>query len=166
MALSKAPLSSPICQDQLLVPAVFPYCPLERGGSQLERGARGYAPSPLCGETHRGLERLGAGAGGRARGNTPEGGVDFFFFLSPPCTQVGLVFLRGLFSSGTFAGRIYWRYTIPEGGKGPSVRMLPLQLPDTFSQKTQIARINTISSMEDKMPGQCYHFNLQNSMLM
>lgn len=51
-----------ICQDQLLVLAVFLSCPLERGGSQLERGARGYALSPLCGETHGGLERLSAGA--------------------------------------------------------------------------------------------------------
>lgn len=42
-----------ICQDQLLVLAVFLSCPLERGGSQLERGARGYALSPLCGDTWR-----------------------------------------------------------------------------------------------------------------
>lgn len=42
--------------------AVFLSCPLERGGSQLERGARGDALSPLCGETHGGLERLSAGA--------------------------------------------------------------------------------------------------------
>lgn len=43
--------------------AVFLYRPQERGGSQLERGAGGYALSPLCGETHGGLERLSAGAG-------------------------------------------------------------------------------------------------------
>lgn len=42
--------------------AVFLPCPLERGGSQLERGATGDALSPLCGGTRRGLERLGAGA--------------------------------------------------------------------------------------------------------
>ncbi|MED6263604.1 hypothetical protein CHARACLAT_006162 [Characodon lateralis] len=48
--------------DQLLVVAVFLSCPLERGGSQLERAARGYALFPLCGETHRGIERRSAGA--------------------------------------------------------------------------------------------------------
>lgn len=53
-----SPICSFICQDQLLVLAVFLSCSLERGGSQLERGARGYALSPLCGETHGGLERL------------------------------------------------------------------------------------------------------------
>lgn len=42
--------------------AVFLFCPLERGGSQLERGARGDALSPLCAETLGGLERLSAGA--------------------------------------------------------------------------------------------------------
>ncbi|KAK2895240.1 hypothetical protein Q8A73_014728 [Channa argus] len=57
-----SPICSFICQDQLLVLAVFLSCPLERGGSQLERDARGYALSPLCGETHGGLERLSAGA--------------------------------------------------------------------------------------------------------
>lgn len=36
-----------ICQDQLLALALFLPCPLERGGSQLEKGARGYALSPL-----------------------------------------------------------------------------------------------------------------------
>lgn len=56
------PICTFICQDQLLVLAVFLSCPLERGGSQLERGARGDALSPLCVETHGGLERLGAGA--------------------------------------------------------------------------------------------------------
>lgn len=57
-----SPICSFICQDQLLVLAVFLSCPLERGGSQLERGARGDALSPLCGETHGGHERLSAGA--------------------------------------------------------------------------------------------------------
>lgn len=56
-----SPIYSFICQDQLLVLAVFLSCPLERGGSQLERAARGYALFPLCGETHRGIEILSAG---------------------------------------------------------------------------------------------------------
>lgn len=56
------PICTFICRDQLLVLAVFLSCPLERGGSQLERGARGDALSPLCAETHGGLERLSAGA--------------------------------------------------------------------------------------------------------
>lgn len=91
-----------ICQDQLLVLAVFLSCPLERGGSQLERGARGYALSPLCGETHGGLERLSAGAERKSeREHTWRGWFFFFFFL----TKVSLVFLSGLLGAGTFAVR-------------------------------------------------------------
>lgn len=56
------PICTFICRDQLLVLAVFLSCPLERGGSQLERGARGDALSPLYAETHGRLERLSAGA--------------------------------------------------------------------------------------------------------
>ena len=76
--------------------AVFLSCPLERGGSQLERGARGYALSPLCGETHGGLERLSAGAERKSEREHTWGGFFFFPHKSQAC------FLRGLFSAGTF----------------------------------------------------------------
>lgn len=56
----------------MLVLAVFLFGPLERGGSQLERGARGYALSPLCRETHGGIERLSAGAERRMRRRKSE----------------------------------------------------------------------------------------------
>lgn len=98
-SIVRGTLSSPICtficQDQLLVLAVFLSCPLERGGSQLERGAGGYALSPLCGETHGGLERLSAGAERKSEREHTWGGwffsiffhtkvsVFFFFFEGP-----------------------------------------------------------------------------------
>lgn len=91
-----------ICRDQLLVLAVFLSCPLERGGSQLERGARGYALSPLCGETHRGIERLSAGAERRSEREHTWGGWFFYFFSS----QKSDLFFEALFSAGTF---LVWR---------------------------------------------------------
>lgn len=78
------PICSFICQDQLLVLAVLLSCPLERGGSQLERDATGYAPSPLCRQTNREALRDSVQVQrGRRRGNTPEGTFFycFFFFL-------------------------------------------------------------------------------------
>lgn len=117
-----------ICRDQLLVLAVFLSCPLERGGSQLERGARGYALSPLCGETHRGIERLSAGAERRSEREHTWGGWFFIFF--PHKSQT--CFLRAFLVQGHFlsGGLIYWRCTILEGGKGFAVQMLPLWLPE------------------------------------
>lgn len=115
-----SPICSFICQDQLLVLAVLLSCPLERGGSQLERGARGYALSPLCGETHGGLERLSAGAERKSEREHTWGG--WFFFL----TKVRLVFWGAFLVQGHLlsGGQIYWRYTILEGGKGPSASSL------------------------------------------
>lgn len=95
-----SPICTFICQDQLLVLAVFLSCPLERGGSQLERGARGYALSPLCGETHGGLERLSAGAERKSEREHTWGGRFFFFFFFPHKSQA--CFLRGLLGAGTF----------------------------------------------------------------
>lgn len=118
------PICTFICQDQLLVLAVFLSCPLERGGSQLERGARGYALSPLCGETHGGLERLSAGAERKSTREHTWGGWFFiYFFLTKVRLVFFLFFLRGLLGEGTFVVR---RTDLLEGGKGLSVKMLPL----------------------------------------
>lgn len=104
----------------LLVLAVLVYCPLESGGSQLERGASGDALSPLCGkrETHRGLERLSAGAWRKSKRKRTWGAWSF---------QPG--FLRGPFSTWGHLlsdGQIYWRYTKLEGGKEPTDGTFPV----------------------------------------
>lgn len=107
-----------ICQDQLLVLAVFLSCPLERGGSQLGRGARGYALSPLCGETHGGLERLSAGAERKSEREHTWGGWFIYLFSS----QKSGLFLEGPFRCRDICcredrftgGTLYWRE-----GKGP-----------------------------------------------
>lgn len=119
-AFPPSPICSFICQDQLLALAVFLSCPLERGGSQLERGARGYALSPLCGETHGVLERLGAGAGRKSEREHTWGPFvssqksGMFFFEGP---FFFLFFLQGYLLS---VGQIYWRYTRLEGEERPS----------------------------------------------
>ena len=103
--------------------AVFPSCPLERGGSQLERGARGYALSPLCGETHGGLERLGAGAERKSEREHTWGAWFFFIYFFSFLTELRLVsffsffFLRGPFRCRDICcredrftgGTLYWR---------------------------------------------------------
>lgn len=100
------PICTFICQDQLLVLAVFLSCPLERGGSQLERGARGYALSPLCGETHGGLERLSAGAERKSTREHTWGAWFFIFFFSQKSGLFFILFfLRGLLGEGTFVVR-------------------------------------------------------------
>lgn len=131
----------------MLALAVFLSCPLERGGSQLERGARGYALPPLCGETHGGLERLNAGAERKSEREHTWGG----WFLSPSffsLTKVRLVFLGGPFrrryiccrADRFSGGTLHWRR-----GKGSRLKMLPVQLPWTFGYRHRLPDI------EDKM---------------
>lgn len=72
-----------ICQDQLLVLAVLLSCPLESGGSQLERAATGYALSPLCRQTHREALRDSANAERREKRENTWG--DFVFYESQVC---------------------------------------------------------------------------------
>lgn len=134
-------------------PGSFPPCPLERGGSQLERGARGYH-CLHCVERH--TEELRDSVQvqrGRVRGNTP-GGPDFFF-----SQKSDNFFLRGLFRDiFVWDERLNWGTSYLRDGKGPRLQC--------FLLETHTAKVNKNFSSEDplaKPPKQCYEAMIQSS---